>query len=54
MAKNKTTKAESSIEHNPAPRTERGKRRAKRKKECAKAGTVYQAKDYKDTEAWRK
>lgn len=47
--KNKSTKAESGIAHNPAPRTERGKRRAKRKRECKEAGMPYIPHDY-DTE----
>ncbi len=34
------------MEHNPAPRTVRGKRRAKRIKECKEAGMPYNAHDY--------
>lgn len=47
--KNKSTKAESGVDHNPAPRTKRGKLRAQRKAECREAGREYNAHDY-DTE----
>ncbi len=47
--KNKATVAESGMEHNPAPRTKRGKIRAKRIKECKEAGMPYNPHDY-DTE----
>lgn len=47
--KNKSSKAESGVEHNPAPRTSRGKLRAQRIAEHKKAGTLYAAAEY-DTE----
>lgn len=47
--KTKSSKAESGVEHNPAPRTPRGKLRAQRIAEHSKAGTEYSAHDY-DTE----
>ena len=47
--KKESTKVDSGMNHNPAPRTERGKRRAKRIKECKEAGMPYNAHDY-DTE----
>lgn len=50
--KGKSSKAESGMEHNPAPRTKRGRIRAKRKRECAETGIPYQASDY-DTEKGR-
>jgi len=37
------------MEHNPAPRTKRGKIRAQRIKECKETGVPYNAHDY-DTE----
>ena len=42
-------KVDSGVTHNPAPRTKRGKLRAKRIKECKEAGMPYNAHDY-DTE----
>ena len=37
----------SGVEHNPAPTTERGKRRAERKKEARESGSRYEASAFK-------
>jgi len=46
--KNEIQFAASGVEHNPAPSTERGKRRATRKLESKQGGSKYKASDYKE------